>query len=166
MKPYSTFVSLTWIQYGNALAGSIGANGSINGLTVHPRSHSLLSLSQHPVLHHNCRAKMETTVGELYCYCMCSTFMCFKWSLLWFSELKRQLAVENLKHPLYLSLGSSMSADNTGSEHNSSTSAGSTDSNICRGVWWAGEPRGWLAAPWASLGQARRCILTHFLKVC
>lgn len=41
------------MQYGNALRGSVGANRSINRLTVHPRSHRLLGLLQHPVLHHS-----------------------------------------------------------------------------------------------------------------
>lgn len=48
-KSYCTFVSLTWIQYGDALGRGTG----VNGLTIHPRSHGLLSLFQHPVLHHS-----------------------------------------------------------------------------------------------------------------
>lgn len=31
----------------------MGANGSVNGLTIHPRSHGLLSLFYHFVLHHS-----------------------------------------------------------------------------------------------------------------
>lgn len=50
-------VSLTGVQYGNALGGGVGANGSVNGLTVHPGRHSLLSVSNHPVLHHSWRYK-------------------------------------------------------------------------------------------------------------
>lgn len=135
-----SFVSLTWVQYGHALSGGVGANGSVNGLTVHPGSHGLLSISHHPVLHHS----WNQSTGKHLCKIICKV-----WRRSWF-----------VSWLLYLSLGSSRSEDNTGSGRSSSTSAGSTDSNRRRGGWWAGEHQGWSAERSASLEQVRRCMVT------
>lgn len=63
---------------------------------------------------------------------------------------------KSMKPPLYLSLGSSTSVDNTDNAHSSSSSAGSTGSSIYRGARWAAEHRWWSTGPSASLRERRR----------
>lgn len=139
LSKHWAFVLLTWIQYGNSLGWAIGADGSINGLTIHPRSHCLLSLSQHPVLHHRWNHTQDTIqikCNNAFSYSDVQTYY-YYWHII--------LIV------IYPFLDSSMSVDNTGSECSSSTSVDSTDSSKCPRAGWAAEHQGWSAGLLASL---------------
>lgn len=84
-KSYCTFVSLTWIQYGDALGRGTG----VNGLTIHPRSHGLLSLFQHPVLHHSWNQSKKGVKG------LCDSA---QWNRCWLQILIYREREQNL-HP-------------------------------------------------------------------
>ena len=46
------------------MAGDVGADGGVHGLSVHPWSHGLLGVTDHPMLHHRWEGREEESLIE------------------------------------------------------------------------------------------------------